>query len=377
MAEARIPETADIGLAGVVAFTSKISAIADVTLTYCGYTIEDLAEHSNFEETAYLLWHGELPTKGQLEEWRATISQNLEVPAPVVKLMSELPKTATPMDALRTSVSMFQLFDPDMNDKSDAAFRRQCVRLLAGMPGLVTAWHRIRNGQPLVKPDPKKTIAANFFYLLNGKDADPRFVKVLDTALVLHADHTMNASTFSARVTTSTQADVYSAITSAVGTLKGPLHGGANEAVMRMLDKIGSMDKIDAWLKDALARKEKIMGFGHRIYKHGDPRAKILRELSKEICAKVGKSHLFDMSVHLHEVMEGQKGLYPNVDFYSASLYHCLGIPTDLFTPVFAVSRISGWLAQVMEQRAANKLIRPESMYVGKMGRKWEPVEKR
>ena len=377
MAEARIPETADIGLAGVVAFTSKISAIMGTTLTYCGYAIEDLAENSTFEETAYLLWHGELPTESQLAEWRATLGQNMQVPEELVKFLGQLPKNAAPMDVLRTSVALLQLWDADAADKSDAAFRRQSVRLLASMGGIVTAWHRVRSGLPLIKPDPKKSIAANFYYMLNGKDADPRWVEVLDTALVLHADHTMNASTFSARVTVATQSDVYSAITSAVGTLKGPLHGGANEAVMRMLDKIGSMDKIEAWLKNALEKKEKIMGFGHRIYKNGDPRAKILRELSKEVCGKVGKSHLFDMSVHLNEVMEGEKGLHPNVDFYSASLYHCLGIPTDLFTPVFAVSRISGWLAHVMEQKAANKLIRPESLYVGKTDRKWTAVEKR
>jgi citrate synthase len=377
MGEVRIPETADIGLAGVVAFSSKISAIVGSTLTYCGYTIEDLAENSTFEETAYLLWKGHLPNEREFSAWREDIARNMQVPAELAKFLAQLPKTTTPMDALRTSVSLLQHWDEDASDKSDASFERQSLRLLARMGGIVTAWHRIRNGLPLINPDPKKTIAANFFFMLNGKDADPRFVEVLDSALVLHADHTMNASTFSARVTTSSQSDVYSAITAAVGTLKGPLHGGANEAVMRMLDRIGSMEKIETWLKEALAKKEKIMGFGHRVYKNGDPRAKILRELSKEICAKVGKPHLYEMSVHIHDVMEGEKGLYPNVDFYSASLYHALGIPTDLFTPVFAVSRISGWLAQVAEQRKANKIIRPESVYIGEDGKTWKPCASR
>lgn len=377
MADARIPETADIGLAGVVAFTSKISAIVGSTLTYSGYMIEDLAANSTFEETAYLLWNGELPNSAQAAAWHKDIAKNMAIPAQLVKMMREFPKHTTPMEALRTSVSLLQLWDADGADNSNDAFQRQSLRLLAQMGTLVTAWHRIRNGMELIPADPNKSIAANFFHMLNGKDADPRWVEVFDTALVLHADHTMNASTFSARVTTATQSDVYSAITSAVGTLKGPLHGGANEQVMRMLERIGTTEKVDAWLKNALEKKEKIMGFGHRIYKNGDPRAKILSEMSKEICASVGKPHLFDMSVKIHNVMEGEKGLYPNVDFYSASLYHCLGIPTDLFTPVFAVSRISGWLAQVMEQRKANKLIRPESLYVGKSERKWTPESQR
>lgn len=377
MNDVRIPETADIGLAGVVAFTSKISAIVGSTLTYCGYMIEDLSAHSTFEETSYLLWHGELPSAQQLRDWQANLAKEMELPKPLLEILAKLPKETTPMEALRTSVSLLGLYDPDRGDNTDAAVRRQAIRLIAQMGPLATAWARIRANLPIISPDPRKTVAENFFFTLNGKDSSPEIVRMFDCALVLHADHTMNASTFSARVTTATGSDVYSSITSAIGSLKGPLHGGANEQVMRMLERITDPTQVESWLKQALERKEKIMGFGHRIYKNGDPRAKILSQMSQELGKKVGKAHLFDMSVKIHNVMENEKNLHPNVDFYSASLYHCMGIPTDLFTPVFAVSRISGWLAHVMEQRKANKLIRPDSVYVGPSERKWQPVSTR
>lgn len=377
MTNQAIPETANKGLEGIVAFTSEISAIVDATLTYCGYTIEDLAENSTFEEVVYLLWNRKLPSGSELEAFRQSLTSNMELPADVVQIMKQIPKTTAPMEVLRTAVSALSLSDSSSQDYSDEAVRKQALRLTAKMGSIVCAWHRIRNDWDIVKPDASKTIAENFFLMLDGKEADPRFSRVFDVALVLHADHTMNASTFSARVTTSTMSDVYSAITSAIGTLKGPLHGGANEQVMRTLEKIGSIDKVESWLDGALERKEKIMGFGHRVYKNGDPRAKILREMSKEICEKVGKSHLFEMSLKINQKMERDKGILPNVDFYSASLYHALGIPTDLFTPVFAVSRISGWLAHVMEQKRNNRLVRPRSMYVGEKDKKWVPVAER
>lgn len=377
MTNQAIPETANRGLEGIVAFTSEISAIVDATLTYCGYTIEDLAENSTFEETTFLLWNRKLPSASELENFKQSLSNQMELPTDVIQLLKLIPKTTAPMEVLRTAVSALSLSDPTSQDYSDEAVRNQSVRLTAKMAGIVAAWHRIRNDWDIVKPDTSKSVAENFFLMLNGKEADSRFATVFDKALVLHADHTMNASTFSARVTTATMSDVYSAITTAIGTLKGPLHGGANEQVMRMLEKIGSIDKVESWLKEALERKEKIMGFGHRVYKNGDPRAKILKEMSQEICEKVGKPHLFEMSVKVNEIMERDKGILPNVDFYSASLYHALGIPTDLFTPVFAVSRVSGWLAHVMEQKRNNRLIRPRSMYVGETGRKWKPVSER
>jgi citrate synthase len=377
MAAEKIPETANKGLEGVVAFTSEISAIVDVTLSYCGYTIEDLAEHSNFEEVAFLLWNLRMPTAEEFSSWKKEISSNYEVPKELLEVMKKFPKTATPMEALRTSVSLLSLWDPDSNNNSPEALRKKSIRLLAKMPALVTSWHRIRNGWDPVKPDSSKTIAENFFYTLNGKEADPEIAKAFDVALILHADHEMNASTFSARVTTATLSDVHSAITTAIGTLKGPLHGGANEQVMRMLEKIGSADKTDSWLRNALEKKEKVMGFGHRVYKNGDPRAKILRDMSKSLTKKVGKPQLYEMSIKINEVMENEKGLLPNVDFYSASVYHSMGIPTDLFTPVFAVSRIAGWLAHVMEQMRNNRLIRPRSIYTGKEGLTWKPLNKR
>ncbi len=376
-AKEQIPETANKGLEGVVAFTSEISAIVDATLSYCGYTIEDLAAHSNFEEVAFLLWNLRLPNEAEWNAWKKEISSNYEVPKELLEVMKKFPKTASPMEVLRTSVSMLSLWDPESNNNSPEALHKKAVRLLAKMPAVVTSWHRIRNGWDPVKPDASKSIAANFFYTLNGKDADPEVVKMFDTALVLHADHEMNASTFSARVTTATLSDVHSAITTAIGTLKGPLHGGANEQVMRMLEKIGGSDKAESWLRNALEKKEKVMGFGHRVYKNGDPRAKILREMSKAVTKKAGKPQLYDMSVKINDIMENEKGLLPNVDFYSASVYHCMGIPTDLFTPIFAVSRVAGWLAHVMEQMRNNRLIRPRSIYVGKDGLTWKPVDKR
>lgn len=372
-----IPDTANKGLEGVVAFTSEISAIVDVTLSYRGYTIEDLAKNSNFEETAFLLWNNRLPSATEYETWIQNLRGNYELPSELLQVMKSFPKTASPMEVLRTSVSMLSLWDPDSQNDSPEALQRKSIRLLAKFPALVCAWHRIRNNWDYVKPDPNKSIAANFFYMLLGKDADPQTVKMFDTALVLHADHEMNASTFSARVTTATLSDVHSAITTAVGTLKGPLHGGANEQVMRMLEKIGSAEKCETWLRNALDKKEKVMGFGHRVYKNGDPRAKILRDMSKEITAQVGKAHLYQMSVTINDVMENEKGLLPNVDFYSASVYHCMGIPTDIFTPVFAVSRIAGWLAHVMEQLKGNRIIRPRSIYTGKNNLSWTPLKQR
>jgi citrate synthase len=373
----QIPETANKGLEGVVAFTSEISAIVDVTLSYRGYTIEDLAEHSNFEEVAYLLWHNKLPNDSEWKEWKKNIVANYELPSELLTIMKQFPKTATPMEVLRTCVSLLSLWDIDSQNDSPDALQRKSIRLLAKMPALVCAWHRVRNGWDLVKPDPNKTIAQNFFYMLGGKEADPQVAKLFDTALVLHADHEMNASTFSARVTTATLSDVYSAITTAVGTLKGPLHGGANEQVMRMLEKIGSMEKCEPWLRNAIDKKEKIMGFGHRVYKNGDPRAKILRAMSKEITNSIGKGYLYEMSAKINDVMEGEKGLLPNVDFYSATVYHAMGIPTDLFTPVFAISRVAGWLAHVMEQLKGNRIIRPRSIYTGKNDQHWQALAKR
>lgn len=372
-----IPKTANMGLDGIVAFTSEISDIIDNTLSYCGYTIEDLAEHSSYEEAAFLLWNRRLPKHDELNNWKKMLSRNMTLPKAIIPIMQEFPKTTAPMEVLRSSISLLSLWDPDQGDNSPEAIHRQAIRLVARVPALVAAWHRIRNSWDVLSPLPNKSVSANFFYLLFGEEAQARFVEVFDTALLLHADHTMNASTFAARVTTSTLSDLYSSITTAVGTLKGPLHGGANEQVMYMLEKIGGVNKVDAWLKGVLERKEKIMGFGHRVYKNGDPRAKILQKMSEEICGAVGKLHLYEMSVRLHEKLEKEKGLLPNVDFYSASLYHSLGIPIDLFTPVFAASRISGWLAQIMEQRKNNRLIRPLSTYVGEKDRKWVPVEER
>ncbi|NUM89214.1 MAG: citrate synthase [Bdellovibrionales bacterium] len=377
MSDVKIPETANKGLEGVVAFTSEISAIVDVTLSYCGYTIEDLAKNSNFEEVAFLLWNLRLPKEGEWKDWQKEIRANYELPAELVETMKRFPKTASPMEVLRTSVSMLSLWDSDSSNDSPEALRRKSVRLLAKLPALATTWHRVRNGWDPVKPDPNKTIAANFFYTLNGKDADPEVVKMFDTALVLHADHEMNASTFSARVTTATLSDVHSAITTAIGTLKGPLHGGANEEAMYMLQEIATPENAEAWIRDALANKKKIMGFGHREYKKGDSRAIYLTQVAKEIGRRMNNTKWGDIADILERIMLEEKNLYPNVDFPAAYAYFLLGIPIDLYTPIFVIARTTGWTAHAIEQLDNNRLIRPKCIYEGPHNVPFIPIEER
>lgn len=368
----------DKGLEGVVACTTAISSIVDATLCYKGYVIEDLAAHSTFEETVFLLWEDRLPKAGELEAFRRQLGENMDLGDEQVKLLRQLPtKGVHPMAWLRTAASMLALWDPEAQSSDPAAQKRVALRLTAKMGPLVTLFDRTRNGKDFVKPDPKMSLAWNFLYMLKGEKPDPGMAKDFDTCLILHADHELNCSAFASRVTASSLSDIYSAVTSAIAALKGPLHGGANEQVMLMLNEIGSMERARVWIKEALAGKKKVMGFGHRVYKNGDPRAKILAQLSQSLTAKSGQPHLYEMSKEIDDVMQKEKGLLPNVDFYSATVYYAMGIPIDIYTPIFAVSRVSGWLAHIFEQYSKNRIYRPRGQWIGKEGLKWTPPEKR
>ncbi|SER89662.1 citrate synthase [Salipaludibacillus aurantiacus] len=366
------------GLEGVVATTSSVSSIIDGVLTYHGYDIDDLADHASFEEVIYLLWNNKLPAKEELNTFRRELAAAAKVPDAVLEQMRTYPiDKVHPMAALRTAVSNLALFDEEADEQDEEANRRKALKLQAQLPTLVTAFSRIRNGKDPVAPKEELSFAANFLYMLNGEEPDETSEKAFNKALVLHADHELNASTFTARVCVATLSDMYSGVTAAIGALKGPLHGGANERVMGMLSEIGEVDKAESYIKDALARKVKIMGFGHRVYKNGDPRAKHLKEMSRQLTEVTGESKWYDMSVKIDEIVTNEKGLLPNVDFYSASVYHSLGIEHDIFTPIFAVSRISGWIAHILEQFENNRLIRPRAEYTGPDHQEWVPLEKR
>lgn len=367
------------GLEDVVAATSEICFIDghEGHLVYHGYDMHDLVAHSTFEETIFLLFHLRLPSRQELERFDAALGNERALPPPALELLARLPRSSQPMALVRTMVSALGLFDPDGEDSSIDAARRKALRLTAQMATLVAAIGRHRAGQAPVAPDPKLSHSADFLYMLSGQVPDAADAKVFDAAMVMHADHELNASTFAARVTAGTLSDIYSAVTSAVGALKGPLHGGANEAVMRMLKEIDDPDRAEAYIQKALADRRKIMGFGHRVYRTEDPRATHLRRYSLEVGERHGDARWYRMSRRIEAVVLGEKGLFPNVDFFSASTYYMLGIPIDLFTPVFAVSRISGWCAHILEQYANNRLIRPRAEYVGPTREAYIPIDER
>lgn len=367
----------DKGLEGVVACTTAISFIVGNTLNYRGYTIEDLVTNSTFEEVIFLLWNNRLPSTTELEKLKTELNKNMVLEPEYVNALKALPTDVHPMAWLRTAVSLMSHWDKDANDNSTEANMRKAVRLTAKMGSVVCAFEAIRNKREILNPVSGKSIAWNFMRMLKGTEPDPELVKVFDTCLILHADHELNCSAFATRVTASSLSDLHSAVVSAIGALKGPLHGGANEQVMVMLAKIGTIEKAQQFVKDALDAKEKVMGIGHRVYKDGDPRAAILRTFSKTLTAKIGKPELYEMSVLIDETMNKQKGLMPNVDFYSATVYHALGIPTDIFTPIFAVSRIAGWIAHANEQYEKNRIYRPRGKWQGKEGLLWKSAEKR
>jgi citrate synthase len=374
----QVPESANKGLENIIACTSEISTIHDVTLIYRGYTIEDLAEHCQFEEVVYLLWNGKLPNREELKAFKQKVSEKIRVPQPLLSILESIARTnAHSMAKLRTAISYYGLLDPTAEDLSPASLREKALGLTAALGPIVGALARFEQNQKPVEPVADKSIAWNFLNMARGKAPTPAEEKLFDTALVLHADHELNASAFATRVIASTTSDYYSDITAGIAALKGPLHGGANEQVMLMLKDIGGYDKVDAFINDAVDNKKKVMGIGHRVYKHGDPRAKLLRELSLQICKEAGLEDYHRMLVRIQEQMDVKKGLMPNVDFYSGLVYTALGLRPRDFTPIFAVSRVSGWSAQVLEQYANNRIYRPRAFYTGPIDLKVTPIDKR
>lgn len=376
-----MPVTAK-GLEGIIANSTRLSDVLgqEGILIYSGYNINELAGKATYEEVVYLLWHGHLPTARQLAELKASLSEQRELPEGVISFIKSAPKKANPMDILRTAVSMLGLYDneKEVEGETEGLNFRRAISITAKIGVIAAYFHRSRQGLDLPPIRTDLGEAAHFLYLLNGKAPTAEAEKTLDVAYVLHADHGMNASTFSARVTVATLSDIYSAITSAIGTLKGPLHGGANEGVIHMLQEIGSEDKVDAWVEEQLAQKKKIMGIGHRVYKVLDPRAPHLRAMAIQLCEQLGEPKWIRMSERIAEIMKERKGLNANVDFYSATVYYSLDIPTDMFTPIFAIARTSGWTAHVLEQLADNRLYRPLSEYVGpEVGKVFVPIAER
>jgi citrate synthase len=372
------------GLADVVAASTALSDIDGRAgrLSYRGYDINELAGQASFEEIAYLLQRGSAPDRGALAGYEAELAAGRRIGALASADLAEIARRQPPMAALRSLVSLASADDPDAESNESAANLRKAARLTAQQPVLIAAYHAARSGSSLPPPDPELGIAANLLLQLSGSRPDPRAAEILDTCLVLHADHTMNASTFAARVCAATLSDMHSAVVAALGTLKGPLHGGANEQVMLGLEAIRAaggdpLDTVSTQVKARLGQGEKIMGFGHRVYKVEDPRAAHLRRMSAELAEGYGDDTYYRMSRRMEEVVFAEKGLYPNVDFYAATVYHYLGIPTDLFTPVFSASRMAGWTAHVIEQHADNRLIRPDSEYIGESGRSWVPLAAR
>src|SRR5450755_3818027 len=371
--------TSVAGLEGVVAGESEICYIDGYAgvLSYRGYNIHTLAENATFEEVVFLLWNGWLPKRAELDELKKGLAANHGLPSEVADFLKSVPQ-ANPMDALRTAVSMLGIYDPETPDMTPEANARKAMRLMSQTATIVTTFDRLRKGLHIIGGDPSMSFAENFLYALTGKRPDEVMEHAFDVALTLHADHELNASTFAARVTAATLSDIYSSITSAIGALKGPLHGGANQDVIKILLQLSSEEAAIDRVKSTLARKVKIPGFGHRVYRTEDPRATHLRVFSEELGKRTGHEKLYRLSKVMEETIKEAKGLLPNVDFYSASAYYSLGIPIDLYTPIFAVSRMAGWTAHTLEQYKNNRLIRPRAEYKGNPdGMKWIPMEQR
>jgi len=378
--DARLPlSTEEIyspGLEGVVAGETAISTLAG-GLHYRGYSIEELANHAEFEEVAWLLLRGDLPKPAELAAFRERLAVGSAVPREIFAFLKSVPKDASPMDVLRTGTSALAHWDPDVADNSPEANFRKAERLLAQTSVLIGAFQRIREGHEPLLPSASRSLAGNLMYMLTGKEPTPRMTKAMDVSLILYAEHEFNASTFTARVVCSTLSDLHSSIVAAIGALKGPLHGGANERVLEVLESVGSAEKADAWVRDMLARKQKIMGFGHRVYKTGDPRATYLKTLCGELAVETGHTDMEKMADIIEGVVTREKKLPPNLDWPSARLYHYMGLKVDLFTPLFVASRVVGWSAHVLEQLSANRLIRPRSRYNGVGHRPWKGRDER
>ncbi|HEV2914474.1 MAG TPA: citrate synthase [Pyrinomonadaceae bacterium] len=367
------------GLRGVVAASSSVSDVDGEKgeLIYEGINIHDLAAGSTFEEVIFLLWHGHLPKRAELDELKRALGQCYELPQELLALMRQFPRDTEPMDALRTAISALDFYDKSAHDTSREASLRTATKLTAQLPTIVAAINRLRQGREPIRPNPELNIATNFLYMLKGELPSETDAHVFDVCLILHADHELNASTFTARVVAGTLADMYGAVTGAIAALAGPLHGGANTNVMKMLLEIGEVENTEAYIKQALAAKRKIMGFGHAVYRTEDPRATHLRRFSKEIGERAGDTKWYEISRKVEEVIMREKGLFPNVDFFSASTYYMMGIPLELYTPIFAVSRISGWTGHILEQYENNKLIRPRAEYIGPRGVPYVPIDER
>ncbi len=367
------------GLQDVVIATSEICSVDGerCRLSYRGYDIHDLVEHATFEEVIFLLWNGRLPRQADLNQLNRDLASERGLTPEIIQLMKRLPPPQNSMETLRTIASALSLYDPDAEDMSLEANRRKAVRLTAQFSTIVAAFARIHQGKEPINPHPQLGRAGNFLYMLHGEWPNPEDAHFFDVALILHADHSYNASTFTARVIASTLSDMHSAVTGAIGALKGPLHGGANEQVMKMLLEIQEIDRAEEYVLNLLANKKKVMGFGHRVYHGEDPRAIELQRLSEALGRRTGKTKWFEISRKIHEVMVRERKIYANVDFYSASAYYVLGIPVDLYPMIFAVSRIAGWTAHILEQYAHNKLIRPLADYTGPVNQKWVPIKER
>jgi citrate synthase len=338
--------------------------------------VEELASQASFEEVAWLLLYGELPTRGQLAAFEGRLRATT-VPPAVIEILKSIPQDAIMMDVMRSGASLLAHWDPQTADNSHEANLRKSERLLAQLPVIMAARHRLRQGQTPIPPDPKRSLASNVLWMLGGKEPPERWVRAMDISLTLYAEHEYNASTFTARVTCSTLSDLHSAITAAIGALKGPLHGGANERVMDILSEVRSPEQAETWVRDALARKVRIMGFGHRVYKTGDPRAAYLKSFCQELAAETGHEPMEAAAEVIERAVTGEKGLPPNLDWPSARLYHYMGLPVDLYTPLFVLSRVVGWSAHVIEQLSNNRLIRPRARYIGPDLRKWKPIDTR
>ena len=374
---AKAPATG--GLEGVVAAKSEICFIDGVAgrLVYRGYDIGDLVENTTFGEVAYLLWDGKLPNRKEMDQAKKDLAANMTLPAHVSRILEALPRETQPMDALRTACSALSSTDPDLRSNEPDANRRKAIRLTAQFPTIVTAFHRLRSGEKPIAPDPSLSLAGNFLYMLTGKKPHETLTRVMDAALVLHAEHGMNASTFAARVTAATLADMHAAVTAALAALKGPLHGGANQDVMEMLLSCKTPENAEKQVEEMLTTGKKVPGFGHRVYKTFDPRATFLRKMSKQLGEAAGNSLWYEMSERLIPIVKRIKNKDPNVDFFSASAYYTMGIPLDLFTPIFAIARVTGWTAHIMEQHRNNRIIRPTDDYVGPMDLKIKPIDQR
>lgn len=370
------------GLEGVIAAETNMSWIDGVNgvLEYVGINIDALAQNSTFEETVYLLWNKKLPNKGELDAFTRELREHYEIPKEVVESLKAIPSSAEPMHVLRTMISSLAFYDKEPNANDVESARQKAMNILGQAPTIVAAFDRFRRGLDMIQPDRSLSFSANFLYMLNGEKPTDTMARAFDICMITHADHGLNNSTFAARVVISTLSDVYSALTAAVGSLRGPLHGGANEGVMKMLNEIESVDAVESYVMNKLKNKERIMGFGHRVYKAKDPRANELQKLAEQLARDTGNEALYEKSNKIEEIMNrevGSKGIYPNVDFYSATTYHCIGLKLDLFTPMFAMSRLGGWSGHVIEQLGDNRLFRPKAEFVGEHDVPYVPIDER